>query len=182
MAEAIRSSLPRVLSLRLAFVLIYLGLMMFSLLPLETLPRLLAGPDLMLALTLVWAIRRPELVPGWMLAALFLLADLLLMRPPGLMAAIALLGVQRLKRYSRLMRDRTFVAEWLAAGITCAAILIGYRLALITFFLDRPQIAVTLSQLIATVAVYPFVSVFSNLFFGLRRAAVGEVDNLGHRI
>ena len=182
MAEAIRSSLTRVMSLRIAFVALYMALMMFSLLPLETVPRLLAGPDLMLALTLVWAIRRPELVPGPMLAVLFLLGDLLLMRPPGLMAAIALLGVHRLKRHARAMRDRTFLAEWLAAATTCAAILIGYRLALILFFLDRPQIAVTLSQLIATVLAYPVVSVFSNLFFGLRRAAVGEVDNLGHRI
>ncbi|QPM91921.1 rod shape-determining protein MreD [Pseudooceanicola algae] len=182
MADAIRASVPRIMGLRLAFVALYIGLMMFSLLPLETVPRLLAGPDLMLALTLVWAIRRPELVPSPMLAVLFLFSDLLLMRPPGLLAALSLFLIHRLKRYSRAMRERTFLTEWLAASVTCAVILLSYRLGLVLFVLDRPQIAVTLSQLVATVAIYPAASVFSNLFFGLRRAAVGEVDNLGHRI
>lgn len=182
MAEAIRASMPRTWGLRLVFTGLFLLLIMFALMPLETTPRMLAGPDLTLALTLVWAIRRPELVPTPLLAVLFLLEDLLTMRPPGLYAAIAVFCVHRLKRRSRAMRDRTFLAEWLAAAITTTIILLGYRLALGLFMLDTPGLVVTLSQLAATILVYPILAGVSVLLFGLRRAAVGEVDSLGHRL
>lgn len=182
MAEAIRASLPRIWGLRAAYAGLFLVLMMFGLLPLETLPRLWAGPDLMLSLTVVWAIRRPELVPTLLIAALFLLSDLLQMRPPGLMAAIAVFALHRLKRRARAMRDRNFLAEWLAASVTTAVVLLGYRLALGLFLLDKPQLSVTLSQMVMTIAFYPVTAAFSILFFGLRRAAVGEVDSLGHRL
>ena len=46
--------------------------------------RFLIGPDLLIAFAFAWSLRRPEYVPSLLLALLFLLADLLLQRPPGL--------------------------------------------------------------------------------------------------
>ena len=65
----------------------------FLLLPLQTTPRSLAGPDLLLAFAVAWCLRRPEFVPPLALALAFLLADLLLQRPPGLWALLALFTV-----------------------------------------------------------------------------------------
>ena len=45
------------------------------------------GPDLLLALTFAWVLRRPDQAPVLLVAAVFLLADLLTLRPPGLRAA-----------------------------------------------------------------------------------------------
>ena len=54
---------------------VYLGLCIFviflHLLPLDTQPRAWAGPDLMLALTFAWTLRRAEYVPPLLVAAIF---------------------------------------------------------------------------------------------------------------
>ena len=61
------------------------GLLVFlHLLPLDTLPPGWAGPDLFLALTFAWAVRRPDYVPPLLVAGLALMMDLLFHRPPGL--------------------------------------------------------------------------------------------------
>ncbi|PJE30460.1 hypothetical protein PSM7751_03237 [Pseudooceanicola marinus] len=182
MADAIRASAPRQWALRVAYAALCLALIMFALLPLETVPRLWAGPDLLLGLTLVWSLRRPELAPLPLIAAIFLLSDLLQMRPPGLMAAIATYVIYRTQRRARPMRDRSFLAEWMTASIAATLVLLGYWLALGLFFLDKPPVPVVLTQLVMTALFYPVLAAFSSAVFGLRRAALGEVDSLGHRI
>lgn len=182
MADVIRASATRMWALRGAYAALCLVLIMFALLPLETTPRLWAGPDLLLCLTMVWSLRRPELAPLPLIAAIFLLSDLLQMRPPGLMAAIATFVIHRTQRRARFMRDRAFLAEWLSASIACAFVLLGYWLALGLFFIDRPPFTIVASQLAMTVVFYPVLAGLSAFFFGLRRTAVGEVDSLGHRI
>lgn len=182
MADAIRTSATRQWALRGAYAALCLGLIMLSLLPLQTVPRLWAGPDLLLGLTLVWSLRRPELAPLPLIAAIFLLSDLLQMRPPGLMAAIATYVIYRTQRRARTMRDRTFATEWVTAAVAAACVLLGYWLALGLFFLDKPPLPVTLSQLVMTALFHPILAALSAAFFGLRRAALGEVDSLGHRI
>ena len=59
--------------------------------------RTVIGPDLLIAFALAWSLRRPEYVPTLLLAILFLLGDLLLQRPPGLWALLALLACENLK-------------------------------------------------------------------------------------
>ena len=182
MADPIRASAPRRWALRATYAALCLALIMISLLPLQTLPRLWAGPDLLLGLTMVWSLRRPELAPLPLIAGVFFLSDLLQMRPPGLMAALATFTVYRMQRRSRQMRDRSFMAEWITASLGIALVLMGYWLALGLFFLDRPPLPVLLTQLVTTVLTYPILAGLSAAVFGLRRAAMGEVDSLGHRL
>jgi rod shape-determining protein MreD len=44
----------------------------------------LPGPDLLLAFTFAWLLRQPAVVPVVSIVIVFLLADFLLQRPPGL--------------------------------------------------------------------------------------------------
>ncbi|MFC6585378.1 hypothetical protein [Sulfitobacter aestuariivivens] len=69
--------------MRAAFFVLALVILFFHLLPLETTPRRWAGPDVLLAFACAWCLRRPEYVPSVILALAFLLADLLLQRPPA---------------------------------------------------------------------------------------------------
>ncbi|PJE29183.1 rod shape-determining protein MreD [Pseudooceanicola antarcticus] len=182
MAEPIRASAPRRWALRAAYAGLCLVLIMGSLLPLQTRPALWAGPDLLLCLTMVWSLRRPELAPLPVIAGIFFLADLLQMRPPGLMAALATFVVHRMQRRARRMRDRAFMTEWVTASLGIMLVLMGYWVILGLFLLDRPPLPVMLSQLAATILVYPLLAGLSAALFGLRRAALGEVDSLGHRL
>ena len=76
-------SRSRLWLMRMGFVALGLVILFFHLLPLETTPRGWAGPDLLLGFACEGGLRRPEYVPALFLALVFLLADLLLKRPPA---------------------------------------------------------------------------------------------------
>ena len=55
------------------------------------------GPDLILCLTLAWVQRRPDYLPAGLVAAVILAEDLFMLRPPGLWAALTVLGAEFLR-------------------------------------------------------------------------------------
>lgn len=143
--------------------------------------RFLIGPDLLIAFAFAWSLRRPEYVPSLLLALLFLLADLLLQRPPGLWAVLALLACENLKGRSRSLRDATFGAEWIAVAVLLTVILITNRIVLSVILVVPPQLRLSLLELGMTILVYPAVVFVTRSLMGVRRAAPGELDALGGR-
>ena len=160
---------------------IALALMFVQMLPLGSGVGELPGPDVMLLLAFSWVLWRPDYVPVWLIAGLFLLADILLMRPPGLWAGLVVVATEYLRNRSQAMRDATFLLDWLVvAGVTTGVFLFN-AFVLTIFAVERAPLGLTLVQLVATVAVYPLVVALGGRAFGLRRLAQGEVDGLGHR-
>lgn len=178
MADPIRSDK---LTHAVIFTALGVALLLVQILPLGVAPGQLPGPDILLLLVFSWVLWRPDYVPVWLIALIVLLADFLLMRPPGLRAALTVIGAEYLRARSIGMRDSTFVFDWLlVAGVT-AFVFVGNHLLLALFVVDRPPLGLILVQLLATVAVYPLVVILGGRAFGLRRLAPGEVDGLGHR-
>ncbi|MDF1856093.1 rod shape-determining protein MreD [Pseudooceanicola sp.] len=178
----LRTGAARLWLMRLSFALIGLAIILIDLMPLETAPRRWAGPDLLLALIFAWTIRRPAYAPLLIVALLMLLSDLMLQRPPGLMAALVVLGCEWLKGRGRAMRELPFAAEWLAASVAMAGVVIGYRVLLVVFVTDLPPLFLNLMQLVVSAAIYPLVVLASVLLFGLRKQSPGEAAALGSRI
>lgn len=143
--------------------------------------RFLVGPDLLIAFAFAWSLRRPEYIPALLLALIFLLADLLLQRPPGLWAMLALLASENLKGRSRSLRDATFGAEWIAVAVLLTGILILNRIVLALTLVPAPQLRLSLLELGVTILVYPAVVFVTRSIMGVRRAAPGELDTLGGR-
>ncbi|WP_298859770.1 rod shape-determining protein MreD [uncultured Sulfitobacter sp.] len=143
--------------------------------------RFLIGPDLLIAFAFAWSLRRPEYVPSLLLALVFLLADLLLQRPPGLWALLALLACENLKGRSRSLRDATFGAEWVSVAVLLTGILIANRIVLSLLLVPAPQLRLSLLELGITILVYPAVVFVTRSLMGVRRAAPGELDALGGR-
>ena len=71
------TSPARIWMMRMAFPALALVLIFFHLLPLDTLPRRWAPPDLLLALAMAWSLRRPDFVPVLLLGATMLVADMM---------------------------------------------------------------------------------------------------------
>jgi rod shape-determining protein MreD len=143
--------------------------------------RMLIGPDLLIAFAFAWSLRRPEYVPTILLAVLFLLSDLLLQRPPGLWALLALLTCENLKGRGRSLRDSTFGAEWVAVAAVLTCILLVNRIVLSVLLVAPPDLRLSLLELGATILIYPLVVLVTRTFMGVRRAAPGELDALGGR-
>ena len=166
---------------RAGFAILLIGILFFQLLPLETTPRRFAGPDLILGFAFAWALRRPEYAPIGLTAALFLLADLLLGRPPGLYAALGLIAFASLRSRATSLRDMPFTVEWVTVTITLSVLMITYRLVLALTLVPVPPLGLAASQLALTVAAYPAVAAITRYVFGLRPVGIGEVNALGQR-
>lgn len=167
--------------MRSVYVLVCLTLLFAHLLPLDTVPKAWAAPEFMLAVTFAWVLRRPEFVPASLIAVLFLLADLLLQRPPGLWAALVLLGSETMRARAPGLRDLTFPVEWLTVCTTLAAMTLGYRIVLSLTVVDQAPLGLSLIQMVMTLLAYPVVVLITQTIFGVRKMTPGEVDTMGHR-
>ncbi len=167
--------------LRLAYVGVALLVIFLQLLPLDTQPYGWVAPDLLLALTLGFAARRPEYLPSLAVVGVMLLADFLLDRPPGLMTLLVLIGVEALKARSRGLRDQNFVIEWMAVGVVLMAILAAQRMVLTLVMVPQAALGLTLLQTAATFVAYPLVVLAAHLALGLSKAHPAEIDIEGRR-
>jgi len=167
---------------RFWFIALACGLMFLQLLPLQTLPRSWAPPDMILAFTLAWIARRPDLVPAVSVAAIFLLADLLFQRPPGLMAFVVLIATEFLRSRSEVIRSGSFAFEWLTVTLIIVAITLSSRALLAITATAQAPLALTMFQMTMTILAFPLAVLVSFLLFGIRRPALGEVDAFGRPV
>ncbi|TNF65078.1 MAG: rod shape-determining protein MreD [Rhodobacteraceae bacterium] len=175
-------SASRLWLMRALFLGLCVAILFFLLLPLSGIPAVWAGPDLLLALTLAWAQRRPDYVPALSVALVMLLADLLLHRPPGLLALLVVLGAEQLKSRAGGLRDASFAGEWAAASLVIMSVTMINRVVLWVLMVDQAPLALTLSQMVMTVVIYPVVVIVSHFLLGVRRLSPGEEDVIGARL
>jgi len=165
---------------------LYLGLSFFiiflHLLPLASSPSRWIAPDLLMAFTFAWAMRRPEYVPALCVGGMILLADLLFQRPPGLLAGLIVVGAETLRARSIANRDMPYLVEWASVAGVMISVIVAERFLLAVFFIPAPALGLILIQLAMTIALYPLIVIISHVFFNVRRPAPGEVDALGHRL
>ena len=174
-------STSRVWVMRLGFLGLAFVIMFFQLLPLDTLPRRWAPPDLLMAFAFAWALRRPDYVPILSLAAVMLMADLMYQRPPGLMAALVVLGCEYLKNRFGRLSDASFAGEWAAVCIVVVAITVLNRLILAVTAVDLPPLGLVLIQMVMTVMIYPLVVLVTRSLMGVRKLTPSDADALGAR-
>lgn len=168
----------RLLGAQAGFVALALCLLLAGLLPLSTLPRTWAGPDLLLCFALAWSVRRPEFVPLTVLAGVFLLADFLLQRPPGLAAALMLLAAADMQGRGRSLRDAGFAAEWARAALLIAAVALAGQLVQSVAMVNPPLFSLLLSQTVLTALAYPVCVAVSAGLMGVRMTAPGDEAGL----
>jgi len=163
--------------------LVLSGVIFFlRLIPLQTTPSNWAMPDLLVCMCFAWVLRRPDYTPVFLVAAVMLLADMLFQRPPGLMAALVVIGTEFMRRRTHLMRALPFLLEWAMVAGVMFAMFIAYRLVLTVVMQPLPSFWLSLTLLISTTVAYPLVVAFSRYVLGVRKFAPGEVDELGHQI
>ncbi|MEP4197948.1 MAG: rod shape-determining protein MreD [Aliishimia sp.] len=171
----------RMFMMRSAFVLLALCILLGNILPLQTLPRGWGGPDVLLGFALAWSVRRPDYVPLGLLAVVFLTADFLLQRPPGLAAALMLLAVADLQTRTRILRDAGFAAEWARAALLIVGIAIVQHTVLFILLVDVPSLGLLIFQTALTAAIYPICVALSAGLMGVRMTSPGDLDGFGQR-
>lgn len=164
---------------RAMFVALALAILIGHLLPLQTQPSRWVAPDLLICCALCWSMRRPDVVPLTLLALLFLLADFLLQRPPGLWAALALVACAHVQPRGMILRAGGFAAEYLRIVLLLCGITLAERVILAAMLLPLPSLGLSLLQTLLTVLAYPLV-VGVMMLLGLRDTSP-EMDSFGAR-
>lgn len=169
----------KTLAFRLLYVAICVGVMFVALLPLDAGPGGWPGPDLILGLSIAWVIRRPDYVPMLLVAGVLLLADLMLMRPPGLAAGISLIAIEFLRSRVAPLRSVTMVQDWITASVVIASVGILVRLAQWAAVLPNPPLVHDLVGIVMTCAAYPVLVAVSAVVLSVRKVTAGEMTGQG---
>lgn len=167
---------------RLVFVVAAFCIIVMQLVPLDMRPSRWAPPDILLAFTLAWVVRRPDYLPVTIIAAVFLITDLLFLRPPGLWAALVVILTETLRRRARDLRNVPLALEWGTIAFGIVAITLANRIVLALVVAPQAPLGLTISQMILTIAIYPVVVLTCHFAMGVRRPALGEVDGRGHKL
>lgn len=183
---------------RILFVVLALAFLFFRLLPLgeiiapcgaeDTGCRLMAwfshvpGPDLLLCIIFAWTMRRPDYLPVLLIAAVVLLEDLIVLRPPGLWTGLVVLVSEIIRSRVALTRELNFGVEWLLVSAMMVVMLIVYRLAFGLVLLPQPPFGFAMVQVIWSILCYPLVVFLSRVVLDLYKPGMGEVDAYGRRL
>lgn len=165
----------------LYFTVLSFGIIFLHLLPLDTLPARWVMPDLLMGFAFAWTVRRPEYVPVLLLSVVFLMADLLLQRPPGLWAFLMLVACESLKAQIGSLRVTGFPVEWLTVAGMILGVTLAYRLILSILLVEMPGFGLALMQMGFTILIYPVIAGVTHAFMGVRKSNPGDLDTLGDR-
>lgn len=158
------------------------GALFLRILPIDLSPLGVPGPDLILALTMAWVLRRPSHLPVLAIALVWLVEDLLLLRPPGLWALMVVAGTEFLRARHAVVREITFLLEWAMVAGVLTAMALGYRLVLAIVMVPQDPLDLSLLKLAFTVASYPAMVFVLHFVLRVRKPATGEVDELGRKL
>ena len=161
------------------FAVLFIVLMLIHLVPLSIAAGRVPGPDLLVALTMAWVLRRPDFVPTPVVAVLFLMADMLFMRPIGLWTALIVLAVEFLRVREHSTREQTFLAEWAMVSGVLLTITLVDRIVLTVLFVEQVSFGLVLFQFLATALSYPLVVLGSRWVFGINKLTSSQADARG---
>ena len=157
-----------------AFQIIYfcIGLLIifFQILPLQTTPQTWSGPNVLLVFFAAIVTKRPEFTSSFLIAFIFLIEDFFLMRPPGLMSSLTVLGFYFLKRKFQHQEESPVLFGWGSVATCLILILLLFYFISVLLFIPSAGFRLTLMEIIVTLALYPLFSVLVGSFAKLDTA------------
>ena len=152
---------------QILYFCIGLLIIFFQILPLQTTPQSWSGPNVLLVFFAALVIKRPEFTSSLLIAVVFLIEDFFLMRPPGLMSSLTVLGLYILKTKFQNQEETSLVFVWGNVAICLTLILLICYFVSKLLFIPSAGLRLTIMEITLTLAIYP---IFSML--------VGSFDNL----
>ena len=164
---------------QVVYFCIGLFIVFFQILPLQTIPQTWSGPNVLLVFFAVIVSKRPELTSSFLIASIFLIEDFFLMRPPGLMSSLTVLGFYFLKRKFQNQEVNSFISCWGSVTTCLTIILLLYYFISVLLFIPSAGFKLTLMELIVTLALYPVFSVLIGSFDKLKLTDAEKMIHYG---
>ena len=149
---------------QVVYFCIGLLIIFFQILPLQTTPQTWSGPNVLLVFFAAIVTNRPEFTSSFLVASIFLIEDFFLMRPPGLMSSLTVLGFYFLKRKFHYQEGNSLIFGWGSVTACLTIILLLYYFISVLLFIPSAGFRLTLIEVIVTLALYPVFSVLIGSF------------------
>ena len=163
---------------QIIYFCIGLLIIFFQILPLQTIPQTWSGPNVLLVFFAAIVSTRPEFTSSFLVASIFLIEDFFLMRPPGLMSALTVLGFYFLTRKFQNQEGNSFLFGWGSVTTCLTIILLLYYLISVLLFIPSAGFKLTLMELLMTLALYP---IFSFLIRSVVKLNLTEAEKIIQR-
>ena len=112
-------------------------------------------PDLLTCLIFAILINRPKLFPPHMVLLIYILSDIILMKPIGLYCALIFIAAELIRRFNQFIRKESFLIHWLIFLSCLAAVQVLNISVHKLFFMPYPNLVLLVKQFILTIAFYP---------------------------
>ena len=149
---------------QIVYFCIGLLIIFFQILPLQTTPQTWSGPNVLLVFFAAIVTKRPEFSSSFLIAIIFLIEDFFLMRPPGLMSSITVLGFYFLKRKFQNQEEMSSLFGWGSVATCLSSIMMIYYFISIFLFIPSAGFRLTLMEIIVTLALFPIFSLLIGIF------------------
>ena len=154
---------------RLIYVVLGLLAIAYPLLPLQFTPTRFSSPDLLFVLTITWIVRQPKSAPFFLVAALALMADAVLMRPMGLWAMLLLIASETVRFSHHSIQERGIMAEFSLMAALLMAMVFLQNLLLWISFSQVLEFAKTVQFVMLTLACAPVMMLFLHYIVRVRK-------------
>jgi rod shape-determining protein MreD len=160
---------------QILYFCIGLLIIFFQILPLQTTPQSWSGPNVLLVFFAAIVIKRPEFTSSLLIAVVFLIEDFFLMRPPGLMSSLTVLGLYILKRKFQNQEDTSLVFVWGNVAICLTLILLICYFVSKLLFIPSADLRLTIMEITVTLAIFPIFSMIIGSFDNLEATGAEKI-------
>jgi rod shape-determining protein MreD len=156
--------------------------MFYHLIPFSLTPTNLAPPDIMFGVIFALIIRRPEIVPFWIIGLIYLGFDVFLMKPFGVWTACALIATEVLRTNRDAFRENLFPFEWLVFSLIFLVALLANRLIWKVAFVPTPPWASLFWEFLFTALAYPVILFVITYILRIKKPSIGAFGIKGQKL
>ena len=149
---------------QILYFCIGLLIIFFQILPLQTTPQSWSGPNVLLVFFTAIVMKKPEFISSFLIAIIFLIEDFFLMRPPGLMSALTVIGLYFVKRKFQNQDKNSLIFIWGNVAVCLTLILLVCYFVSALLFIPSAGFRLTIMELVVTLALYPIFSILVGSF------------------
>ena len=171
----------RIILWRLVLLLFAASIMFFNLIPFTLAPTALPMPDILFCVTCALIIRRPEVVPFWLIFLIYFSFDIFLTRPLGVWTACVLISTEVLRANRDAFMENLFPFEWFYVSLMFPITLMLNQIILIVAFTPTPTFANMAWEFIFTVPPYPLIVFIITYMLRIKKPALGAFGVKGHK-
>jgi rod shape-determining protein MreD len=167
---------------QLTLVLISALVMFYLLIPFSLEPATLPAPDIMFCIICALVIRRPEIVPFWIIGLIYFSFDIFLMKPFGVWTVCILIATEVLRANRDALRENLFLFEWFTVSLIFLIALISSKVFGVISVISTPPFSGVAWKFLFTVAAYPMILFIMTYILRIRKPALGTFGIKGQKL